>query len=136
MYSYDCNKRIRYGETDQMGYLYYGHYPFLYEIGRVEAIRSLGITYKYLEENLGIIMPVLYVESKYLLPVYYDEMIVIRTTLSEMPTKMICFHHEIFNESNQLVNRGLVKLFFILKEQKKRISAPDYLTTKLLPFFD
>ncbi|HMQ08314.1 MAG TPA: thioesterase family protein [Saprospiraceae bacterium] len=135
MYSYDCKKRIRYGETDQMGYLYYGHYPFLYEIGRVEAIRSLGITYKHLEENLGIIMPVLYVESKYLLPVYYDEMIVIRSTLSEMPTKMISFHHEIFNESNQLVNRGLVKLFFIHKEQKKRISAPDYLTQKLLPFF-
>lgn len=136
MYLYDYTKRIRYGETDQMGYFYYGHYPQLYEIGRAESIRALGITYKELEEKWGIMMPVLHVESRYKNPVYYDELITIRTILKTFPTKMIHFEHEIFNEKGELVHLGQVKLFFVNIKTGKRVSAPDYLTIKLRPFFD
>ncbi len=135
MFQHEFKKRVRYGETDQMGYLYYGHYPQLYEIGRAEAIRDLGITYKHLEESLKIMMPVLHVQSRYIAPATYDEEIIIRTILKELPTKMIHFFHEILNETGKVIHRGEVKLFFIDMNNNRRISAPDYILDKLTPFF-
>jgi acyl-CoA thioester hydrolase len=135
MFVHECKKRVTYGETDQMGYFYYGNYCTLYEIGRAEAIRDLGITYKELESKYRIMMPVMYVESRYGGPITYDELITIRTTVKELPTKMIHFFHEIFNEEGQRVHRGEVKLFFIDMETNKRISSPDYLNDKLKPYF-
>lgn len=136
MFVHEHKKRIRYGETDQMGYLYYGNYALLFEIGRVEAIRSLGISYKELEEKLRVMMPVLYMESKYALPVKYDENITIRTILKEMPTKMIEFHHEILNEAGRVAHKGIVKLFFVDMETNKRVSTPSYISDKLVDYFD
>jgi acyl-CoA thioester hydrolase len=136
MFVHEHKKRIRYGETDQMGYLYYGNYALLFEIGRVEAIRSLGLSYKELEEKLRVMMPVLYMESKYALPVKYDEYITIRTILKEKPTKMIEFHHEIENEAGKIAHRGIVKLFFVDMETNKRVSTPAYLSEKIAEYFD
>ena len=135
MFVHEYKKRIRYGETDQMGYLYYGNYALLFEIGRVEAIRSLGLSYKELEERLKVMMPVLYMESKYRLPVKYDELITIRTILKEMPTKMIEFHHEILNESGDLAHKGIVKLFFVDMNTNRRVSTPSYLADKIEKYF-
>ena len=136
MFVHKCNKRVTYGETDQMGYFYYGNYCQLYEIGRAEAIRDLGITYKELESKLKIMMPVMYVESRYMGPITYDELITIKTTIKELPTKMVHFFHEVYNESDKLVHKGEVKLFFINMETNKRVSSPPYLNEKLKPFFD
>lgn len=119
-----------------MGYLYYGNYCLLYEIGRSEAIRSLGISYKELEATYGIIMPVLSVESRYLMPIKYDELITIKTILEELPTKLIHFKHEIYNQEDMLVHKGEVKLFFVNAKENKRVSSPLYLTQKLIGFFD
>lgn len=136
MFVHEHKKRVRYGETDQMGYLYYGNYALLFEIGRVEAIRSLGISYKELEDKLRIMMPVLYMESRYAMPVKYDEDITIRTILKEMPTKMIEFHHEILNEEGKIAHKGIVKLFFVDMDTNKRVSTPTYLTDKIKEYFD
>ena len=136
MFVHEHKKRIRYGETDQMGYLYYGNYALLFEIGRVEAIRSLGISYKELEEKIGVMMPVLYMESRYVRPVKYDEEITIRTILKEMPTKMIEFHHEILNESGEIAHKGIVKLFFVDMKTNKRVSTPEYISSKISVYFD
>lgn len=136
MYVYDFHKRIRYGETDQMGYFYYGNYCLLYEIGRAEAVRNLGITYQEQEKKLGVMMPVVHVESRYRLPIYYDELIVIRSIIKQMPTKMINYDHEIYKEDGKLAHTGTVKLFFVDVNTNKRVSAPTYLTDKLLPYFD
>ena len=119
-----------------MGYLYYGHYPLLYEIGRTESIRNMGISYRYLESELKIMMPVLYTESKYVKPVYYDELITIRTILEDLPTKMITYKHEILNEAGEIVHYGQTKLFFIDMETNKRVSAPAYLTDPLKEYFE
>ena len=70
MYTHDFQKRVRYGETDQMGYLYYGNYAQYYEIGRVEMLRSLGLTYKSMEEEFGVMMPVLSLQIHYLRPAF------------------------------------------------------------------
>lgn len=136
MFIHECHKRIRYADTDQMGYLYYGNYPVLYEIGRSEMMRSLGSNYREMESDLEIMMPVIAVESRYKKPLHYDENATIRTILKELPTKLITFHHEILNDDMEIVHTGLVKLFFIDMKTNKRVSSPPYLNDKLSPYFE
>jgi acyl-CoA thioester hydrolase len=119
-----------------MGYVYYGNYPRFYEIGRMELLRSLGLSYVQWEQELNIIMPVVAMESRYLYPARYDDELRIKTILNEIPSKMITFDHRIFNERGILVNKGSVKLFFIHKITNKRLSAPDELVQQLLPYFE
>jgi acyl-CoA thioester hydrolase len=128
-------KRVLYAETDKMGYLYYGHYAMLYELGRSELIRDLGISYRYLEDELGVMMPVLELNCRYLRPALYDDMLTIETSIVERPTKMITFHHKIYNQDQALLNKGTVKLFFIDMTTQKRVSNPSYLSNQLDPFF-
>ncbi len=127
--------RVPYADTDQMSFMYYGHYPKLYEMGRAEMVRDLGITYKELEAVHKISMPVLELNCRYKSPATYDELLTIESKLTEMPTKLICFHHRVFNEAGDLINKGFVKLFFIDQKSEKRISAPAVLTDKLIQYF-
>lgn len=136
MYTHDCQKRVRYGETDQMGYLYYGNYAQYYEIGRVEMMRALGFSYKEMEEQLGVMMPVMTMEIRYLRPIFYDELVTIKTTLKELPGREISFWVEIFNEAGKLANGGKVKLCFVDIKSKKRVPAPEHLLEKLHPYFE
>ena len=135
MYKHQFTKRIRYGETDRMGYLYYGHYAMLYEIGRTESFRSLGLNYKILEDEYGIMMPVLSVESRFLKPILYDELITIETILSEMPEKMASFKTNIYNTEGELAHKGLTKLFFVDTLHRRRVATPEYIMDKLKPYF-
>jgi acyl-CoA thioester hydrolase len=135
MFSHDYHKRVRYGETDMMGYLYYGHYPQLYEIGRTESMRSLEMPYKLLEDNFRIMMPVVHLEARYLLPAKYDDMLTIRTILREVPTKMVTFENEIYREGDILIHKAVVKLFFVDMDTGARVSAPQYMMDKLNPYF-
>ncbi len=136
MYRFSVQKRIRYSETDKMGYLYYGNYPALYEIGRVEMLRSLGLSYQQFEDKHGIILPVIDLHIRYLKPAYYDEEIKIDTILESMPGKMISFKHELFNEHNELINKAEVKLFFVDQKSNQRISVPPSLKEALKPYFN
>lgn len=136
MYKYSHNKRVRYAETDKMGYLYYGHYAKYYEIGRVETLRALGLSYKAMEDKYRIMLPVLSLQSRYIKPAYYDENIEIVTILESMPEKMMHFKHELFNEDKELINKAEVKLFYINMDTQKRESCPQFLKEKLLPFFN
>ena len=119
--------RVRYGETDQMGYLYYGHYPAYYEVARAEMIRSLGYTYRKLEEELNIMMPVMSLNMRYVRPAKYDDLLTIETTLRRAPDKFMTFHHEVFNEKGKLLNGGSVKLGFIEADSRKSCKAPKLL---------
>ena len=135
MYVHTFQKRVRYGETDQMGYLYYGNYAQYYEIGRVEMLRSLGITYKNLEEDHGTFMPVLHLECRYVRPARYDDLLTIETTLRKLPSKDIVFNMEIRNEAGKIVNGGRVRLCFLDKLTEKAVNAPAVLLDVLQPFF-
>ncbi len=136
MYTHEFKKRVRYGETDQMGYLYYGNYAQYYEIGRVEMLRSLGLTYKAMEEEYGIIMPVVSMQQRFVRPAHYDELITIRTTLRQLPAKFIVFRMELFNEAGKLVNGGTVKLCFVEAESGKTVPVPEHLVAELRPYFE
>ena len=118
--------RVRYSDTDQMGYVYYGRYASYYEIARVELFRNLGFSYKKLEEE-GIGMPVIDMETKYLLPIKYDEEITISTRIEKLPSSRIIFHYEILNQNNDLANTAKTTLTFINLLNKRPIRTPKEL---------
>ena len=118
-----------------MGYLYYGNYGLYYEVGRAEAIRELGFSYRELEEQ-GVIMPVAELNVKYLRPAYYDDLITVKTILKEMPKgSKIQFHSELYNEKNELLNVGVTTLVFIDVKTKQKAGLPEDLGKILAPFF-
>ena len=119
--------RVRYSETDQAGFVYYGNYAQYYEVGRVEALRQLGYTYKGLEEK-GVIMPVLSMNIKYIRPALYDDLLTIKTIVSDAPVTRMKFEYELLNEVGKLLNKGETTLAFISKETYKAIKAPDWFT--------
>jgi len=135
MYVFKTKKRVRYAETDKMGYLYYGHYAKYYEIGRVEALRDLSLSYQKMEDDYGIMLPVLSLESRFKMPAYYDEELEIVTQLKELPSKMITFHHQIVNPKGVVINTAIVKLFFVDMKTNKRVETPVHLAEKLHPYF-
>lgn len=125
--------RIRYSETDQMGFVYYGNYARFYEIGRTELMRSIGIHYKSMEEQ-GIMMPVLSMEAKYLRPARYDDLIEIKTRVRTINENAIVFESNIYNESRELLNRGIVKLCFLDKYTYQRIPTPSFIIQKIAEY--
>ena len=134
MYEYETKIRVRYAETDQMGYVYYGNYATYYEVGRVEALRNLGMTYKELEEQ-GIMMPVVENHSKFLLPGRYDELLTIKVIIKEKPSIKIVFNYEIYNEADQLINIGETKLVLIDSKAGKPVRFPPVMKEILEKFF-
>jgi acyl-CoA thioester hydrolase len=136
MFTSTTQIRVRYGETDQMGYLYYGNYALYYEVGRAESIRQLGFTYRQLEE-MGIMMPVAELNVQYYRPALYDDLITVKTILKELPDgSKIQFHSELYNEAGQLLNKGVTTLVFYDPKEKKKTAMPEELHTRLAPFFN
>lgn len=134
MFEHSTKIRVRYGETDQMGYMYYGNYAQFYEVGRVEMLRSLGMTYKSMEED-GIMMPVLEMKCKYIKPALYDEEITVRVIVDKMPGLRMHFRYELFNEQAQLINIGETTLAFVdMKRNRPCLPSNDFLE-KLGNFF-
>ena len=134
MYSFDSEYRVRYADVDQMGFMYYGNYAKLFEIGRVEALRNLGVRYKDLEDD-GIWMPVYENNSKYLEPAKYDELLTIKCILNDLPKVRIIFNTEIINESQKIIHNGITTLVFIKANTQKITTCPDVIIEKLSPFF-
>ncbi|MGV3560850.1 acyl-CoA thioesterase [Larkinella arboricola] len=136
MFTYDVPPvRVRYADTDQMGYVYYGNYARYYEIGRVEALRSLGFHYKEMEAS-GVMMPVYENRSRYLRPARYDDLLTIRVTIREMPGVRIVFHYDIYNQNGEHLNTGETTLVFMQSGTGRITKAPTDLTTRLKPFFE
>lgn len=135
MYSFEFPYRVTYADTDKMGYLYYGNYAKLYEIGRVETLRNLGCQYRDLEDIHQIMLPVVACEARFLAPALYDELLIIKTIITELPQKMIVFENEIFNEKGKIIHKAQVKLFFIDMKTNSRISCPEWLQNNLKPHF-
>ena len=124
MFKAETIVRVRYGETDQMGVVYYGNYALYYEVARVEAMRNLGMSYRELEEN-GIMMPVLELGCKFIKPARYDDELRIRVIIPELPITRLYFQYEVFNNSNnELLNTGHTTLVFIDKTTNRPCRCP------------
>ena len=127
--------RVRYGETDQMGYVYYGNYAQFFEVGRVEWLRALGVSYKSLEAS-GIMLPVIHLNINYMKPAKYDDLLTITTTLTKKPLVKIEFEFEVHNENNDLLTTGFTSLVFMDMKKNKPIKAPQYLLDQIYAQFN
>ncbi|POY36303.1 thioesterase [Solitalea longa] len=135
MFTHETKLRVRYGETDQMGYMYYGNYAEFLEVARVEMLRSMGLSYKSFEES-GIMMPVLELNVKYIKPARYDDEITIKTSVKHKPAIRIHFDYELFNEAGELITIAHTKLVFVDMKTNKPCHAPQEFMDKLKTYFE
>lgn len=124
LYTSDVQLRVRYGETDQMGFCYYGNYAQYFEVGRVEALRELGISYKEMEEK-GYLLPVSSYKVDFLHPARYDDLLTIRTKVVKLKGVRLFFEYEVVNENNQLVATAETVLVFVHNISMKPIAPPE-----------
>ncbi|WP_026464017.1 acyl-CoA thioesterase [Adhaeribacter aquaticus] len=135
MYQNEVQIRVRYAETDQMGYVYYGNFAAYYEVARTEAFRSLGINYKEMEKE-GVMMPVLEMRTKYMRPARYDDLLTIKMMLKNKPSgARILFEYEVYNEARQLLNIGETTMVFVDMQTSRPIAIPDYIINKLESYY-
>ncbi|MCK5370654.1 MAG: acyl-CoA thioesterase, partial [Cyclobacteriaceae bacterium] len=132
MLTHTVEIRVRYAETDQMGFVYYGNYATYYEVARVESLRNLGFSYKSLEEE-GILMPVTENKSKFIRPAKYDDLLTIKVMVKNFPTNRIIFEYEIYNERKKLINLGETILAFVDKKTGRAHMAPKSIAKLLKP---
>ena len=135
MYSYTTRVRVRYNETDRMGYLHHGVYPAYFEIGRTEMLRSLGMTYREMEDD-GIVLPVSDLKIQYLSPAFYDDVLTVTTILRHKPGVRLIFEYEIINETGILVCKGESTLVFVNAKTRKPTRAPEHFIKKISPYFE
>jgi acyl-CoA thioester hydrolase len=127
--------RVRYAETDQMNVVYYGNYAQYFEVARAESIRNLGFTYKEMEAA-GVIMPVVEMQTKFLRPAHYDDLLTIKTMMRELPVDhRILFEHEVFNQEKKLLTVGKVTLYFVKMGTFERTVMPETMRNLLKVFF-
>jgi len=134
MYSSETRIRVRYAETDQMGFVYYGHYFTYYEVARVESLRNLGYTYKDLEAS-GIMLPVKENHMHFIKPAKYDELLTVKATVPQLPSVKLYFEYEIFNRENDLINTGKTLLVFMNKDTEKPTRPPKFMLDLFRPYF-
>ena len=123
--------RVSYGETDQMGVVYHGNYALYLEMGRIEWLRKLGVSYKKMEEN-GIMLPVVSMSLNFKKSACYDDLINVKTQLKNQPTAKIEFDYEIYNEKLELLTTGNSILVFVDMKTSRPTVPPEYVNEKLL----
>jgi acyl-CoA thioester hydrolase len=131
MKEHEFNVRVRYSETDQMGVVYHGNYAQYLEMGRVEWLRNLGISYKWMEEN-GIMLPVVSLNINYKKPARYDDLLTVKTIFKSQTSVKIEFDYEIRNEQGELLTIASSILVFVNMKTGRPTLPPEYVSEKLL----
>mgnify|MGYP001455917059 FL=1 len=130
MYRYFEKIRVRYSETDKMGFVYYGNYAQYFEMGRTELLRQANISYKKMEED-GLILPVYSMNTRYIKPAKYDDQLILKTFLKEKPSARIIFHYEIYNDQKELICQAETTLVFVDTSKNRPVKIPQELLKKL-----
>jgi acyl-CoA thioester hydrolase len=135
MFVFKLKYRVLYADVDKMNFVYYGNYARYFEYTRTEALRSLGISYRELEDS-GIVMPVISMSIRYYKPAVYDDLLLIEVIVSELPQSRIQFNYTITNENGMLLNEAETTLVFLNEKSKRPVKAPELLVNKLKPYFE
>lgn len=130
MKEHQFSVRVRYAETDQMAVVYHGNYAQYFEMGRVEWLRNLGVSYKWMEDN-GIMLPVVSLTMNYKKPARYDDLLTVKTIFKSQTSVKIEFDYEIYNEKGELLTTGYSMLVFVDMKTGKPIIPPNYIVEKL-----
>lgn len=124
------NFRVRYGETDQMGVVYHGNYAQYLEMGRIEWLRDIGVSYKTMEEE-GVMLPVISLNVNFKKSAFYDDLITVETILDKTPSVRISFSYKIYNQANEILAEAKTDLVFMNAKTKKPMRCPDYILEKI-----
>ena len=130
MREYEFEVRVRYAETDQMRVVYHGNYAQYFEMGRVEWLRNMGVSYKWMEEN-GIMLPVVSLTINYKKPARYDDVLRVKTIFKNQASVKIEFDYEIYNEKDELLTTGYSMLVFVNMKSGRPTLPPDYVAERL-----
>lgn len=135
MFTYETKVKVRYAETDQMGVVYHGNYAQYYEIARTECFEaSSGMTYAAMEAE-GVMLPILEIQSKYLKPAFYNQVLTIKSIVRELPTVRLHVEYEIRNEAEELINIGKTTLVFVDKETRRPCHPPENFMKNVRQYF-
>ena len=128
---YTHELRSRYGETDRMGYVYYGRYLEYFEVARTEMIRSYGLSYREMEES-GVMLPVIHTENEYKMPILYDEKMQIKVMVFDVPSVRLQTFYEVTTEDSDSIHiLGEVSLCFMDAESRRPCRAPESFINKI-----
>jgi acyl-CoA thioester hydrolase len=130
MKEHQLEVRVRYSETDQMGVVYHGNYAQYFEIGRVEWLRNIGISYKWMEET-GIMLPVVSLTMNYKKPARYDDILLVKTIFKSQTSVKIEFDYEIINANGDLLTIGNSVLVFVDMKTGRPVLPPEYVLSLL-----
>ena len=133
MFEHQIKFRVLYSDTDKMGYMYYGQYAKYLEMGRVEAMRSLGLSYRSMEDS-GVMLPVLDLKLKYLKPLYYDDEVILKTKVYDMPNTRIYFEYELENSKGVVTTLAETTLVFT-DLNGKPCTIPENFKSKIKTYF-
>lgn len=134
MFISETKIRVRYAETDRMGFVYYSHYAAYFEVARVEALRSLGFSYREMEDS-GVLLPVLDFQIRYKKPAKYDDVLTVRANIPELPSLKIRFSYETLNDENLLLNEAETTLVFVRRDTMRPMPAPEALIGMLRQYY-
>lgn len=126
--------RVRYFDTDPMGYTNNANYPKFYEIARDELFREIGLPYTAVEAA-GFMLPLADLHVKYIKPSNYDDLLTVKTVVKELPTAKIRFDYYIYNQHNELINEGYSTLVFVDKVNRRPVRMPLVVREHLARFF-
>lgn len=128
--------RVRYGETDAMGYVYYGNYGLYFEVGRNECMRAHGFAYGRLEQE-GVMMPVAEMHLHYRTPAHYDDLLDITTGVFDYGGASMIFGYRITRQRDgELIVYGQTNMAFVDSLTRKPVRMPQRLRTLLEEAFD
>ncbi|MBO7277872.1 MAG: acyl-CoA thioesterase [Bacteroidales bacterium] len=131
--SYDIKIRVSYVDTDKMGVVHNSNYYRFFERGRIELMRYLGVSYKKMEDE-GVMMPLIDQYAKYLKPAYFDEELIVRTSINTVPAVKIRFDYQVLREKEgkeEILCEGYNTLAFIDERSRKPHPCPLWIREKL-----
>jgi len=118
--------RVKYSDTDQMGFMHHSNYLRFFENARISWLRELGVSYKKMEED-GVIMPVVSSHLKHIKPSFFDDQLFIEISLIKPPKASLDFSYVVFNQNKDLICEGFTRLAFLNSKSQKPIRCPDFL---------
>jgi len=126
MYTHTTKQRVKYSDTDQMGFMHHSNYVRYYETSRWELLRSIGISYKSIEED-NYLLPVTNMTFRFIKPAFYDDLLTIETTLNEIKGAQMFFTYKMYNSAHDLINEAKTVVAFILKENRQPCHPPEHI---------
>jgi acyl-CoA thioester hydrolase len=130
---FDYEYRVRYGDTDKLGISYYANYLVWFEAARTEYFRALGLPYTECEKK-GYFLPVAEAQAKYLAPSTYDDLLIVRTSVSELRQSSMRFEYQVFNKQTQKLLATGFTIHVFVDSKLKPVRIPEEVKKIVSPF--